>query len=162
MASDGTDGLRGRLVELYGDEIEDLTVLLDGEGPDSPGDLEQVHRLCRLAVLLQDGGRYDEAEPLLRRAIVLFSRRGTADPAALAAACHELAALLDARGEADEAVALYEQALALERELHGSAHPALVATLHNLALLKEAAGRLEEANALWAQARTALAATRRK
>jgi tetratricopeptide (TPR) repeat protein len=109
-----------------------------------------------LASFLVAEEKYDEAEPLLRRALITFETVLGPDSCEAALVSHELADLLTVRGRTDEARSFYERALSIRRSALGSDHPDVATTLHNLALLYEAEGRSAEAQALWVDARAGL------
>jgi hypothetical protein len=97
-----------------------------------------------------------DAELLLRRALITFEAILGPESAEVAVVSHELAQILAAGGRGDEARWLYERALGIRRQVLGPSHPEVATTLHNLALFHEAEGRVTESAALWAEARAML------
>ncbi|HEX4953668.1 MAG TPA: tetratricopeptide repeat protein [Thermoanaerobaculia bacterium] len=97
-------------------------------------------------------GRYDQAEPQLRKALGLRRRLDPADPLGLADSLLHLGGLLVERGDpGQEAEALLQEALALARR-HGPADsPRLAECLETLGACYTAAGRFEEAEPLLEQ-----------
>ena len=79
-------------------------------------------------------GRYTEAEPLLNRAVEIWSADSAAQPQ-FATALHNLAAVYRAQGRFAEALPLYERALELRQAVAGPNDPTLLPLLNNLALL---------------------------
>jgi tetratricopeptide (TPR) repeat protein len=90
--------------------------------------------LNNLGSLYYSRGDQRDAEPLLARAIDLWTKRGE-ETAALAIAEHNLAAVYRIEGRFADAVRLYEQALKLRTALPGASDLELVPMLNSLALL---------------------------
>jgi tetratricopeptide (TPR) repeat protein len=100
-----------------------------------------------LAAVLDAQGKYDEAEQLYHRALVIFRRlRSHFD---VAVNLNNLAALYQARGEAVRPEKLYKRALVIKEKLFGARHPEIATTLNNLALFYKAVGRYADARALY-------------
>ena len=117
-------------------------------GPAHPSTLATVYNL---AILLREQGKYDEAEPLYRRALAGKEEAlGPAHPDTLGTV-EGLAILLKQQGKYDEAEPLYRRALAGNEEALGPVHPDTLRTVNNLALLLDAKG--EDAAARGARAR---------
>lgn len=93
-------------------------------------------------------GRYDEAEPHLRRALAMRdSLLGENDPE-VASSANDLAALLLRKGEADSALPLFERALANQRRLLGSESAEVATSLEDLSLLLKEKGEYARAESL--------------
>jgi tetratricopeptide (TPR) repeat protein len=107
------------------------------------------------ARVLEDAGRYREAEPILRRAV---SDAEGKPSDALADAAERLADNLAKQARPREAEPLYRRAFEIRLARHGTAHPVVARSLSQLAGLAADAGRLDEAEALSASAVTILTA----
>jgi serine/threonine-protein kinase len=119
---------------------------------DDGGELALAQGLHNLASLLAEGGRYDEAEALFRRALAIKRRLPEAAGAAgLAASLNGYATLLATRGRLDEAEALYREALLARRAAHGPVHPEVSSALNNLANVLAERGSRDEAQSLYAE-----------
>jgi serine/threonine protein kinase/tetratricopeptide (TPR) repeat protein len=93
-------------------------------------------------------GRYDDAEPHLRKALEL--RRGMLPPAhpRIALSVYDLAQLAGFRGEQTTAERLHREALGLQRAALPPNDPMIAASLTTLAELLRTQGRLDEAERL--------------
>ena len=108
--------------------------------------------LNKSALLLHATGRYGEAEPLYRRALVIREQAlGPAHPD-VASSLNNLAELLRATGRSGEAEPLYRRALEILEQALGPAHPDVATSLNNLAALLRATGRYGEAEPLYRRA----------
>ena len=107
--------------------------------------------LNNLGSLYYSNGRYAEAEPLLNRAIEIWSSEPAAQPQ-LATALHNLAAVYRAESRFAEARALYERAVELREALAGPNDTGLLPLLANLVLLYRDIGENEHARATAARA----------
>ena len=105
-----------------------------------------------LAVLLEDQGKLNEAEPLFRESLE-GSRRtlGDTHPSTLTS-INNLGSLLLAQGKLSEAELLLREALEVKRRTLGDTHPSTLASINNLASLLQAHGKLDEAEPLYRQA----------
>ena len=88
--------------------------------------------LGNLGELYQVSGRYEEAEPLLRRALAQREQALGADHVFLVPYLTRLARLLLEQGRYHEAQELQRRVLALREQALGPDHPGLVATLDEL------------------------------
>jgi len=95
-------------------------------------------------LLLYYAGRFDEAEPVLRRRLTLLSTLEDARPSDVARAANDLAAVLRNLGRLDEAEELHREALALRRA-GGTADLPVAESLNNLAGIALGRGRPGEA-----------------
>jgi tetratricopeptide (TPR) repeat protein len=100
--------------------------------------LAEVYRLTR---------RYDEAEPLYKRAITLDESAGEDNPG-LATSLNNLALLYRAQGRLKEAEPLYKRALVLLEKALGPSHPDVAKSLNNLAVLYRMESAPEKAQPL--------------
>jgi tetratricopeptide (TPR) repeat protein len=97
------------------------------------------------AGVLDGLGRYEESEPIYRRALVIFEKSYGPEHYEVAATLHNLAALLAARGQYEDAERSYRRALAIKEELLGTSNPDVALTRNNLARLLTDAGGPGEA-----------------
>jgi tetratricopeptide (TPR) repeat protein len=110
-------------------------------GPDA--DAIRIEALGGLGTAVRSAGRYDEAEPWLRRAVDLAEVGQAVSPAVVAGALNNLGVLYKYSGNFDESEHLYQRALRLVPE-----NSTLAATLyHNLGGLAHSRGRYVEAEA---------------
>ena len=118
---------------------------------DEAGIAEPTARLFdRLATLLQWKARYNEAEPLFRRAVAIGEN--SIEPKDLAAYLNNLALFLSDTNRLAEAEPLYRRALEIGEKTLGPDHPNVAIRLNNLALLLQATNRLAEAEPLFRRA----------
>ena len=104
------------------------------------------------ALLHQDLGRYDEAEPLHREAIRIDEITIGKEHPDYAIRLNNLAGLLRTTGRYDEAEPLYREAMRITETTMGKEHAAYATRLNNLALLLETTDRHEEAEPLYREA----------
>ncbi len=108
------------------------------------------HRLVaktvnELGVLLQDEGRFEEAQAELERALNISSATLGPDHPQVATALNGLGAVLVRRGRPARAQPLLRRALEIQRRGLGPDHPAMAASLNNLAIALSDQGKLDEA-----------------
>ena len=105
-----------------------------------------------LAQLLQYTNRLGEAEPLMRRALLL-AEAALGDKHPNVAVClNNLAMLLQDTNRIEEAEPLMRQALGINEAALGEQHPTVAACLNNLAMLLQDTNRFEEAEPLMRRA----------
>ncbi len=129
-----------------------VAALLEAEvfGPRDP---RLATSFNNLALVYQAQGRYIEAEPLYKRALVMLEKTlGTEHPE-VARSLNNLAALYQAQGKYDEAEPFYKRALAIREKALGPEHPHVVQSLKNYAAMLRKTGRGEEAEKLEARAK---------
>jgi tetratricopeptide (TPR) repeat protein len=102
--------------------------------------LRRAQYLNHAARALWRGGRYAEAEPLLRRALAIWDRVLGPDHSDVAGSLNNLAAILVALGRPAEAEALHRRALAIRQRAFGPDHPEVALSLNNLAETLRALG----------------------
>jgi tetratricopeptide (TPR) repeat protein len=116
-------------------------------------DDEDVRRL-RLQTLSDLGrirrilGRYEEAEPLIKRSIALAEETFGTDSVETAGALNDLGMLYKFNGRFEEAEPLYRRALEIFERAYGPDHYEVAVNLNNLAMVLDARGEAEEAEAL--------------
>ncbi len=96
-----------------------------------------------LAPILDGMGRHEEAEALLRQALVTFEREH--DDYEIAMTLGNLAAVHQQRGDLGAAALMHRRALSIKERVLGPEHPELATTLSNLATTLHALGRTGEA-----------------
>lgn len=111
--------------------------------------LPTARALVDLAELYRGQARFDEAEPLLRRAIALLEALHGAQHRLLVRPLNSLALICRAQGRYDEAAPLCQRALAIAEGAHGAEHPTTAAALSNLLTVYLAQGRYGEAAPLF-------------
>lgn len=113
-------------------------------GPDHP---QVASGLNNLAWLLKSTGRFDEAKPLMCRALAIYEKSYPDHPD-LAIALNNFALLLQTAGRLAEAEPLMRRALAINEKNFGPGHPNVATVLNNLAALLKETDRLAEAKPL--------------
>jgi tetratricopeptide (TPR) repeat protein len=101
-----------------------------------------------LAQLLQDTNRHKEAEPLLRRALVINEASYGPEHPRVATALTNLATLLQDTNRLPEAELRMRRALDIDETNYSPEHPAVATDLNNLAHLLQTTNRLAEAEPL--------------
>lgn len=106
---------------------------------------ETLYSLGLLASILDDQGKYDEAETMHRQTLTsMETLLGKEHPETLIS-MNELALVLAAQGKYDEAEIMHRQTLLLNEELLGDEHPVTLASMNNLAKLLIRKDRYDEA-----------------
>jgi tetratricopeptide (TPR) repeat protein len=100
---------------------------------------------------LRDQGRYSEAEPLCKRALILRQQILGEYHLDVADSQNNLARLYYLQGRYNEAEPLYEKALALRKRILGEEHIDVANSLNNLALLYSTKGQYSESEPLYEQ-----------
>ena len=118
-------------------------------GPNHPS---TAAALNNLAQLLQTTNRLAEAEPLMRRALVIDEASYGNDHHAVAIDLNNLAGLLQATNRLVEAEPLVRRALEIDEASYGNNHPVVARDLNNLAGLLQATNRLAEAEQMYRRA----------
>src|SRR5437588_12845906 len=86
-----------------------------------------------LAFLYERQGKYDDAEPLYKRALAICEEvLGPIHPST-ATSVNNLAFLYNSQGKYDDAEPLYKRALAIREEVLGPIHPDTATSVNNLA-----------------------------
>ena len=97
-------------------------------------------------------GRYGEAEPLYRRAVLIDERALGERHPGLAADLNNLASLYYEQGRFTDSEGLLERALQIREAALGADHPDVAQSLSNLALLYRVQGREADAEPLFERA----------
>jgi tetratricopeptide (TPR) repeat protein len=108
----------------------------------------------RLGNLYDARTQYEEAEPLLRRALGICEKAYGPNHPQMATGLHNLARLLQDTNRLDEAESLYRQALAIDENSDAPDHSNLATSLNSLATLLADTNRLREAEPLMRRALT--------
>jgi tetratricopeptide (TPR) repeat protein len=111
--------------------------------------LEWARVQFAIAWVLQDQGRYRDAEPIFRQVLTERERLlGPEHPDTLAAR-HRLASSLDDQGRYPEAESEYRAVLTLEEKVLGSEHPTTLGTRNNLGNLLYEQGKYADAEKVY-------------
>jgi len=116
-----------------------------------PGDRDEdrvSYGANELSVFLKQSGLYADAEPLIRRALDIETRKPGASQPSIAALLCSLASLLEGMNRLDEVERLYRRALSITEGSAGPEHPNVAICLSNLSGLLLRTNRLEEAETL--------------
>lgn len=97
-------------------------------------------------------GLYEEAEPLLMKAVGLNRKLFTGDNPHLAGSINNLAMFYEDRGRYEEAEKLYDESLGMQRRIFKEDSPELAITIDNMASFYNNRGRFGEAEALYLEA----------
>ncbi len=174
------DALRSRIPEeRKRDWIERTLRLVDGFSPLDPWDVRTwpvwdllrphstrivktadrvgivhptAHQMAQLSTLLQTKGLYEEAEPLIRRALALNEASQGTEHSEVSVCLNNLAQLLQDTDRLAEAEPLMRRSLQIDEDFYGSQHPQVAIRLNNLARLLQATNRGAEAEPLMIRA----------
>jgi len=115
-----------------------------------------VRLMSCLAGYLETRAAYQEAEPLMRRALAIDEQSYGPEHPNVAIRLNNLAHLLQATNRLSEAEPLMRRALAIDEHSYGPDHPYVAGDLNNLAALLQATNRMSEAEPLMARVVTIL------
>ena len=102
-----------------------------------------------MAELYRNQGKYNEAEPLYLRSLVISEKALGKDHPEVATSLNNLAGLYNSQGKYNEAESLYQRSLAIEEKALGKDHPNVATSLNNLAVLYLAQGKYHAAEPLY-------------
>jgi hypothetical protein len=122
-----------------------LAIRLNTLGEDHP---ETASSYDNLASTLDDQGKYNEAETLLRRALAITLNTLGEDHPNSAASYNNLAVTLREQGNYTEAEAMFRRALAITLKALGEDHPCSTISYDNLASTLFSQGKYADAEAL--------------
>ena len=108
--------------------------------------------LNNLADMYQNQARYDEAEPLFRRALAIYEKQLGAEHPNVAVVLNNLAFLYNNQARYAEAESLYYRALKIREKQLGVEHADVAQSLNNLAFLYDSQARYAEAELLYRRA----------
>ncbi len=131
-----------------------VKVLDEGESALKDQPLVEARVRNTIGTTLYELGRYDEAEPNLRKSVALRRAALSAEHPDIAASLLSLVWLLQEQNKHAEAETLAREALAICRAAFPGEHPSIAATLTNLALLLQDQNKLDEAEPLFREAVT--------
>lgn len=112
----------------------------------------RAERLVLLGEVLAARDRKDEADTVVREAIALDSRNGTADPLALARDQAVLGQIAFGRGDLDGAEQAMRESLRLRVAQWGRTHTLVATTQHDLAVISLQQGEVDAARTLFTDA----------
>ena len=113
---------------------------------------EAAYLLNQTGFYLEERARYQEAEPLHKRALAICEQQLGAMHPSTAMSLNNLALLYQDQGKYAEAEPLYERALTIHEQQLGAMHPATAMSLNNLAELYRVQGKYTEAEPLFERA----------
>ena len=143
------DGVEAFQEGRHGDAERLLVNALKRAERSAPDSTQVSEALSRLADLYRVQARYEESEPLYRRAIAIEeARRGTEHPR-MAQVLNNLALVYRAQGFYAQAEPLCRRALAIAERAHGGEHPLTAAAVGNLLTVYLAQHRFSEAGPLF-------------
>jgi tetratricopeptide (TPR) repeat protein len=120
---------------------------------DEAGVEEPTGRLLgQLSLLFGEKARFVQAEPLYRRAVMIFDKSLGPDHPNVATSLNSLAHLLQDTYRPSEAEPLYRRALAISEKSLGPDHPNVATSLNSLAQLLQDTYRPDEAEPLYRRA----------
>jgi tetratricopeptide (TPR) repeat protein len=123
--------------------------IAEGFGPTDP---RLATSLNSLGVLYGAGGKFEQCEPLFRRALEITEKISGPDSPQVAASINNLAAFYRGQGKLAEAEAQYKRALAIQEKAMGAGDPAVAAALNNLAIVYQTEGKFELAEPAYKRA----------
>jgi tetratricopeptide (TPR) repeat protein len=133
-------------------EAVDLQRHMASQDPSADPERNLARALVSLAQLLEELGRYAEAEPLAEEALRIRERvLGGEHPDTLTSV-NSLARLYQRQGRYTEAEPLCQRALASRQRVLGGEHPETLTSINNLAGLYVSQGRYAEAEPLYQRA----------
>jgi tetratricopeptide (TPR) repeat protein len=147
--TDCDDGLQAYEEGRYGDAEKLLIAAIETAQAQEKEGVELATALGNLAGLYRVQARYDEAEPLYKRAITICEERLEPRHPALAHNLNGLALIYRAQGMYEWAEPLCRRALTIAEKAFGPEHRTLASYLGNLLAVCLAQGRYAEAEPLY-------------
>jgi len=108
--------------------------------------------LHNLALVYDNQGKYAEAEPLYKRALVIAEKALGPEHPHVAQSLNNLGGLFATQGKYAEAEPLFKRARAINEKALGPEHPSVARNLNGLASLYQAQGKYNEAAPLYKRA----------
>jgi tetratricopeptide (TPR) repeat protein len=133
----------------YMPQVQTCAALIDQWGMTFP---ETAQLLMEAGYYLEQSAQYEQAEPLLQRALVIREKMMGPEHPDTGTTLHELASLYQYQGKYEQAEPLYQRALAISEKMEGPEHPSTADTLNNLAVLYVDQGKYEQAEPLFQRA----------
>jgi serine/threonine-protein kinase len=112
----------------------------------------QTELLITVGEIYRKLGLYEQAQPLLERAVTKARAHAPRGDEQLAAALSALGVVLKERSELDRAEALEQEALQLRKRLFGARSPQVALSLSELASIASAKGQLDDSERLYREA----------
>ncbi len=106
---------------------------------------QDARQLNELAEMLYQQGKYQEARPLMQRALAIREKVLGPEHPDTAGSLNKLAMLYFTLGQYDQALPLYRRALAINKKVLGPEHPDTATSLNNLAELYITLGQYDQA-----------------
>lgn len=113
---------------------------------------EAARLLSQTGKILSDQAEYEEAEPLLQRALLIYEQILGPEHPDTVKSLNNLAQLYQTQSRYEEAEVLWQRALSIHKHLWGPDHPDTALALSHLALLYQHQGRYQEAEPILVQA----------
>jgi len=135
--------LNGAPAGSYEIRIEELRVATDTDRA-----LHDARKQFEMALKLVGAGKYDDALPIVERALEIRERLLGTEHRDVAAAIDSLAIIYSGRGEFVKAEPLFKRALDIREKALGKDHPATGSSLNNLGELYYQQGKYVEAEPL--------------
>ena len=135
--------------ELYLPHVHACVDLIDEHHLSFP---QAVRLLHQAGIYLRDRGLYEQAEPLLQRALRISEQVFSPEHPDTAQLLNDLGWLYYHQGKYEQAEALYKRSLVIRERILGAFHPDTATTLNDLALLYEDHELYEQAEPLLQQA----------
>ena len=126
------------------DKIAEIVRLQTRLKEDNLRDTEKAILLNNLAGLYEAQGRYEEAEPLYKKALEISEKVLGEEHPNTATSYNNLAGLYESQGRYEEAEPLYKKALGIREKVLGEEHPDTAISYNNLAFLYLAQDRYNE------------------
>jgi tetratricopeptide (TPR) repeat protein/transcriptional regulator with XRE-family HTH domain len=137
------------LCELYMPHVQACVGLIDEYQVNFP---QAVRLLHQAGIYLRDRGLYEQAEPLLKRALGMSEKVVSPEHPDTARLLNDLGWLYYHLGKYEQAESRYKSALIIRKQVLGAHHPDTATTLNDLGLLYENQGKYEQAEPLLQQA----------
>jgi CHAT domain-containing protein/Tfp pilus assembly protein PilF len=138
---------KGAAAGSYGIRIEELRAATDNDRA-----LQEAYRLIEKYLKLRRAGRYDEALPLVERALQIRQSVLSLEHPSVAHALNNLAVLHMDKGDYARAEPLFIRALGIRERALGPEHPDVAQSLNNLAILYLNKGAYAKAEPLYRRA----------
>jgi tetratricopeptide (TPR) repeat protein len=113
---------------------------------------EAAQLLYNAGFYLRESAQYEQAEPLLQRALAIRESVLGPEHPDTATSLNNLAELYHSQGKYEQAEPLFQRALAIRERVLGPEHPDTANTLNNLASLYQDQGMYEQAEPLYQRA----------
>ncbi len=140
-----TGGKRDTTVaEALGQLVNEIESGALKDDPETEAGLKET-----VGIILQNNGRYAEAQPLLEQALAIRERLYTDGDERVAATLNSLAGLYSAQGRYAQAEPLFRRSLSMNEKLVGPDHPLVATGLNNLAELFRLQGQFTQAEPLY-------------